>query len=976
MKGFLYGKTEYSFLSPIRIDQYIEMAKKNHFDFLTITDPNMYGVYKFYKKCIKSNIKPIIGLEYKYSYLNNDSKLILYAKNNNGYIALNKISMESNVNNETSLDILKEYKNNLIIIFPFLDSILEELLYKRQFDDLDSLISIINDLDGYIGISYTNKIHKFNIIKEIEEYINNKKIKTVNIHECNYLIPEDKIIYEALNKINQTNLELNEYDDYSFLVHGTDDDSIDNLINEINLNLFNEHVPLPSFPKRDNMTSKELLIDLCNRGLVRRKKGNQKKYIERLNYELDVISKMGFCDYFLIVWDFIRYAKQNNIFVGPGRGSAAGSLVAYTLGIVDVDPLEYNLLFERFLNPGRSKMPDIDTDFPDNERFNVIEYVKNFYGENSVCGIVTFDTFQIKSAIRDLVRITDIEQSRVEKIIEMVNSRGFDYLLDEYKERDRKIYNLLYIAKSIQNLKRHTSVHPAGIIISNLKLTDYIPLTLGTNGIYMSQFEEADLTEMGFLKMDFLGIRYLSFLSSMANELGMKRSDVINLRLDDRNIFRLLEKGDTLGIFQLESKGIRRVLIDLKPKCFSDIVAVNALYRPGPMDDIPTYIRRHEGEKIVYPHSDLEPILKDTYGIIVYQEQIMQIAQKFAGFSLSKADIMRRAISKKDSNAFLEIKNDFIKGSLNNGYNLNTANYIYDLIIKFADYGFNKSHSVVYSMVSYYLLWFKAYHRDIFIKHLLNEVRSSSLVLEDYIKYAKKNGIEISIPDINKSNLKFDIVDKKLYFPLTLIFSLGNITPEKIIEERKNGLFKSFKDFRDRCDFVSKNQIEALIYSGAFDSFNVSRKALIKENEIEAQGFYEFINQAPSSNDEFSFDILALNEKKYLGINLLYNIFTYTNEIKNRYNVVQINDLKYNNVSNILCYFSSFREIKTKKNETMYVGNINDENNNIGFVIFPSSIKNLIIPKLNNLYIIRGTLKKDNKNEDSFSIYEIIDYQK
>ncbi len=974
MKGFLYGKTEYNILaSATKLDDYISYAKKNEFDFLSITDSNMHGAYKFYKACKDNNIKPIIGLEYTFNIDLKQSKVLLYAKNNEGFKSLLKITKEVELNNTDTLDYLYQYKDNLVSVFVFNDSYLFELLYSADFDNLNLFLDKIKELNGYIGISYTNKLSRLNDNKKMEEYAREYGVKVLDIHELKYLNPDDSDVYMVLRKIDGKNEEISEFDDYSFLANPPINNELENLINDINLDLFNDEVKLPKFPNTKGADSKTYLMALCHKGLEKRGK-YQSRYVDRLKYELDVISKMGYNDYFLIVWDFIRYSKQNEILVGPGRGSGAGSLVAYTLGITDVDPLEYDLLFERFLNPERVSMPDIDTDFPDIERDRVISYVKDLYGKNHVCNISTFGRFKLKSSINDLTRVTKMDQNRISKLASMVEEYGFDKLIDEYKDRDPELVKFLILVRKLENLPRNISTHAAGIIISSDELDNIIPLSVGINGLYQSQFEASDLEAIGLLKMDFLGINNLTMLSGMMRDSNnMKRNDLLRIPLNDKKVFRLLQTGDTLGIFQLEKPGFRRFLTDLKPNCFTDLVAALALFRPGPMDNIPEFIRCKNGGTIHYIHPDLAPILRDTYGIIVYQEQIMQIARKFAGFSLGEADLLRRAVSKKNAEKLNSLRDDFINRSIKNGYSKEIAVDIYDLIYKFANYGFNKSHSVVYALLSYQMAWFKANRFPEFMANILNYSISSKETLASYINYAKGHGLKINKPDINISTNTFVKYDNALYIPLIAINSLGKVISEKILEERKNGLFKDLNDLLNRCNFLNKQTLEALIYSGALDSFNKTKRALISEIEKDIGGFKDFINMV-EIHDEYDFDTLRDNEKKYLGINLEYNIFYDVIELRKKYNAISIKNLRYNEPIQIIGAFSNIKELKTKKNnESMLAFNIYDDLNSIRGVMFHLDfVSNGFIPKANQIYLIRGTLKKDNRDEDSFQVREII----
>ncbi len=974
MRGFLYGQTEYNILqSTNRLDDYISFAKKYNHSFLSITDSNLYGVYKFYKKCVEANIKPVIGLEYSFKTEDqNISKVLLYAKNNKGYKALLKISTQVKTNKVEELDFLKNYDKDLFLVFVFNDSFLERLLYTKEYEILNEFLKTIQSFKyPFIGISYTNKLNKLDLNKEMEDYAKTQKINCIPIHQCKYLENKNAIIYEALTLIGNAGVKLEDYEDYSFEISPLEDKRINEFIREIEVDLFKEKIALPKYPYTKGVSSKEFLEALCFKGLEKRKK-NFTNYKIRLNYELSVIDKMNYNDYFLIVWDFIKYAKQNNILVGPGRGSAAGSLVAYTLGITEVDPMAYDLLFERFLNPERISMPDIDTDFPDVDRDKVIEHVQQVYGKTHVCNISAYGTFLVKSSIRDLARVRKMDTSRVEKIIEMVEQYGFEYMLEEYRDSD--LYEFLYIAKGIEGLPRHISTHAAGIILSALPLDDIIPLQEGINGLYQSQLEASDLEKIGLLKMDFLGIRNLTMIDGMMKEIpGFDMKKLRNIPLNDSKVFKLLQNADTLGIFQLESSGIRNVLTKLKPTCFEDLVAVLALYRPGPMDNIDEYIKRKHNGNFTYLHPSLEPILKSTYGIIIYQEQIMRIAQVFAGYSLGEADVLRRAVSKKDSKILKDLELDFIKKSIKKGYSEEVARSIYDLIYKFANYGFNRSHSVAYALLSYQMTYFKANHFPIFMANILNNVIGSTKTMTEYIKYAKDHGLITYKPNINISTTKFVFTKVGLFMPLNSILFIGDTVAKNVIEERQaNGLFKNFEEFKQRCSFLTSQTLQALIFSGALDIFGQTKKSMDNASSKEDEIFLKYMEDAIKDSTEFEFNYLMEMEFKYLGINLEFNLFKNIDTLSKKYKTIFIEKASMNQEARLLIVLNEFKEIFTKKQEKMIIGKLEDSSARKRFVIFPKVYETLNFElKRNQLYLALAHLENNNQKEECFVIKKI-----
>ena len=684
----LYIKTENSLLqSTIRITELVAFALKNNISVLTITDLNMFGAMEFYKTCLNNSIEPIIGLECIFS----DKKFVLYAKHFAGYKNLLKLST---IQSERMLEVddLNLYLTDLICIVPF-----------ESIDIVDNL-PLYENL--YFG--YSNE-EEYNIL--VHRYSN-----IVYMRETLYLEKGDREYLRYLHAIAEGKL-LSDYPDTSL------DNSL-LLSNEISypvdcnseivslcaLRIEFSHDLLPVYDCPDGYNSYSYLRHLCKEGLKRRFGSTVSKiYIDRLQYELEVIKKMGFCNYFLVVWDYVKYAKEHDILVGPGRGSAAGSLVSYCLFITDIDPIQYNLLFERFLNPERVTMPDIDMDFEDTRRDEVIEYCVNKYGKKRVAEIITFGTLGSKQVIRDVGRVMDLPLSQIDFLCRMIDTK---YSLQENYQKNSKIkvflegnkdlQTLYKVSIKLEGLKRHTSVHAAGVVMCNYDIDEYVPLYKHDN-MYLTGYSMGYLEELGLLKMDFLSLTTLGTISNILNEI---KKDGISISFDtipfhDKDALKIFHDVNTIGIFQFESAGMMNFLRKFKPDTFEDIFAALALYRPGPMDNIDTYInRKHGKERIDYLHPDLMPILKPTYGILVYQEQIMQVANIMAGYSLGEADVLRRAMSKKKEDILLKEKDRFIERSVVKGYDKKLATDVYELILKFASYGFNRSHSVAYAVVS------------------------------------------------------------------------------------------------------------------------------------------------------------------------------------------------------------------------------------------------------------------------------------
>src|SRR5690554_2406603 len=712
----LYIQTEYSMLnSAIPIKKLVAHAKALNMKSLAITDDNMHGVIKFYQECIKKGIKPIIGLRLK---IKENDYLLLYAETYLGYQNLLSLATVQALKEEVSLETLKKHHYDVISVIPSVESEVTKTFLSGDTVASLNLLNLYKEIyqdDLYFGLDLQTNSMKANIDNLIS-FANKANVKAVAINKTNYLKPEDMTLYKiikciglGINNYTHTEKELNSaflknvdiFKDYPELIKNTE-----RIAEKCNLEITFGKLHLPKY---DNENSNKFLSDLCKVGLNKRlvnRKVNVKKYRDRLLHELDIIQKMGFSDYFLIVYDYVKYAKQHNIIVGPGRGSAPSSLVSYSLGITDIDPIEYNLLFERFLNPERLTMPDIDVDFPDNKRDQVIKYMKDRHGLMRVAHISTFGTFGPRMALRDVARVKGFSNKKLDIIIKLVPSTGISLtkLMKTNKDiakmiaDDEEVKQLFSLAAKLEGIPRHLSTHAAGIIMADQDLIAYTPLQKGINGLYQTQYEARDLEALGLVKMDILGLRNLTIIQEVLDSIKNRTGKQLNLNdipLDDKPVYEMIARGDTDGLFQLESQGMRNVLRNLKTSSFMDIVNANALYRPGPMEMIPSFVaRKFNKEPVTYLHPDLEEILKPTYGTIVFQEQIMLIAEKFAGYSLGMADILRRAVSKKDQALIEKERERFVENAVKKGYTSKISNEIYDYIAKFANYGFNKSHSV------------------------------------------------------------------------------------------------------------------------------------------------------------------------------------------------------------------------------------------------------------------------------------------
>lgn len=980
MLGFMYGQTEYQMLeNAIHLEDYVSFGVKNGFPFLTITDSNLHGHFKFYNMCKANNIKPVIGLSVKIrSSINRENIVLLYAKNKIGYQNLLEISSQQALNSMVDDEFIIDHSEGLFLVTSAIESDLDYLIYCQEYDNAVSELKRLQSLtkDFYLGVMPSSFLYE-TIYQDVFRLASKYQLTILPVSKTSYLSKDDELVYHSLLKIGETNKVLSiddlhlktkeelmeEFSEISYVF-----ENLDNVINSISDDIISTVHPLPKFSNKLGISSKEYLAKLCEKGLDKRLLGtdlNKKEYSTRLQYELDVINKMNYDDYFLIVWDFVKFAKNNKILVGPGRGSAPGSLVAYCLGITEIDPIKYGLLFERFLNPERVSMPDIDIDFPDDKRDLVINYVKEKYGEDHVCYISAFGTFQLKSSVRDLFRVSGYDSKYIDVVIKLLERNASDDEIQKELDNHHELIELISIAKKMEGLPRHISTHAAGIILSSSPLFKTIPLRGGLNNMYQSQLEAIDLEKLGLLKIDFLGIRNLSLVSDMIKEINKNdlSFDIRSISYSDEKTFKLLASGDTLGIFQLESTGITNVLKKMKPSKFEDLVAVLALYRPGPMDNINTYIERKHGKSFSYLHPNLKSILEDTYGIIIYQEQIMKIAQVFAGYSLGEADILRRAVSKKKKDVLEAEREKFISSSIANGYDFKIANEIYDYIAKFADYGFNRSHTVAYGIFSYQMAYLKANYFDVFISKILNNVIGNDSELANYIKYSMGKGIDIYHPDVNLSSNRFVLKDGGLVMPINAIHSIGSMVAKKIVLERKQGEFKDFFDFKNRMSSdVNVRMLENLINAGFFDSFGKSHAYLMQNIN---NTFSSYITGSESINDIEEFSSMKLKEDEFsaLGFNLKYNSFKEYQKFFQIYKATNPSDLVVNKKVNVVGQIKRVKSLQTKKGDYMAFVTLDCNNQLLDLVLF-SEVYNEYVDVLNakGLVLVNGFVRSRNES--------------
>ncbi|KUP06662.1 DNA polymerase III DnaE [Bacillus coahuilensis m2-6] len=1002
----------YSLLeSTISIEKLVQKAKSDGYTHLALTDKNvMYGVIPFYQECRKVGIQPIIGVTA--DILHDDDTihpLVLLAETERGYRNLMKISSVIQTKPEGAIPFkwLKGYKEGLIAITPGEDGKIEDELTNGAVEaakkTIYSYLSIFSSHNFYLSIQWQTT----HIQSELKQLGKETSTPILCSHPVRYLTKEEAFAQECLLAIrdgkklsedDRTILPSNEYDFKSpsemVELFSTEWGCLQNTVSvakRCHIEIPLQQSLLPKYPLKEGTSPIDALSSLCKKGLKERVPYHHHTYVERLQYELSIIENMQFEDYFLIVWDFMKYAREHDIVTGPGRGSAAGSLVAYVLHITDVDPIEHHLLFERFLNPERVSMPDIDIDFPDHRRDEVIQYVKDKYGELHVAQIVTFGTYGVKAALRDVARSFGFNTKEMERLSRMVPTTPGTTLVKAYREskqlqefiKESDLHQKLYkTAVLLEGLPRHTSTHAAGVVISERPLVDIVPIQTGSNGIYLTQYSMTVLEEIGLLKMDFLGLRNLTILEQLVKTINRYSKEEFKLDQIDQNdskTFELLSKGDTSGIFQLESEGMRKVLLSLKPSGFEDIVAVNALYRPGPMENIPDYVERKHGRKpIPSIHPDIDSILNVTKGVIVYQEQIMQIASVMAGFSLGEADLLRRAVSKKKADVLQKEREHFVQGATAKGYPVKLANEVYDLIVKFANYGFNRSHAVAYSMISYQLAYIKAHYPCYFLAALLTSVIGNEDKVAAYIHEARKKNIDLFSPSINRSYYAFYANQKGITYSLGAIRGVGMKAYQEILRARKEKPFEDLMDFCLRVDskVVNRKTIESLIYAGALDEFKKDRAVLLasldaaldhsdllkpkgsdfalfdEEDMLLLRPKYVEIEPMPT-------DIKLQYEREVLGIYLSDHPLRQFEGLQRRIGALPLSDTPIGKKEHDhIVYLSEVKPIRTKKGDVMAFVKLTDQTGEVDGVVFPEQYrKSAGLLKNGAILLIKGYME-------------------
>ena len=881
----LHVHTEYSLLDGSnKIKEYVDRVRELGMDSAAITDHGvMYGVIDFYRAARAAGINPILGCEvyvapgsrFDREAGSGDDRyyhLVLLAENNQGYSNLMKIVSKGFVEGfyykpRVDLSLLEKYHEGIIALSACLAGEVAKFLTRGMYEDAKKAALRYQDIFGkgnfFLELQDHGIPEQQNVNQQLLKMHRETGIELVATNDVHYTLAEDAQPHDVLLCL-QTGKKLADedrmrYEGGQYYVKSPEE--MERLFPYAPEALENTHkiaqrchveiefgvTKLPKFDVPEGYTSWEYLNELCFKGLEERYQPVTEELKERLNYELSTIRNMGYVDYFLIVWDFIKYARDHDIMVGPGRGSAAGSLVAYTLGITQLDPIRYDLLFERFLNPERVSMPDIDVDFCFERRQEVIDYVRRKYGDDCVVQIVTFGTLAARGVIRDVGRVMDLPYAQVDTIAKMIPQElniTIDKALQmnpEFKkayEEQKEIHDLIDTAKRLEGLPRHTSMHAAGVVISQKDVSEYVPLSRASDGSIVTQFTMTTLEELGLLKMDFLGLRTLTVIQNAVHlieqDAGVKL-DMQHIDYNDKKVLDSLGTGRSDGVFQLESAGMKNFMKELKPQSLEDVIAGISLYRPGPMDFIPQYIRgKNRPDTIKYDCPQLEPILKPTYGCIVYQEQVMQIVRNLAGYTLGRSDLVRRAMSKKKAAVMEKERQNFVYGNeeegvpgcIANGISEQTANKIYDDMIDFAKYAFNKSHAAAYAVVSYQTAFLKYYYPVEFMAALMTSVIEMPTKVAEYIQVCRQMNIKILPPDVNRGAYGFSVDNGAIRYGLSAIKSVGRPVINALVEEREaNGEYRSLKDFIERLTgTVNKRAIENFIKAGALDCLEGNRR--------------------------------------------------------------------------------------------------------------------------------------------------------
>ncbi len=1047
----LHLHTQYSLLDgAIRIDALIDRAKKYNMGAIAITDHGtMFGAVEFYEKAVKAGIKPIIGCECYVAPRSLSDKspldnkglchLVLLAKNQTGYKNLCKLATIAQLKGfyykpRIDKQVLKEYSEGLIGSSACLHGEIPRLIANGNMDKaLDAArfyVEVFGEDNFFLEVQHNNIPKQDKVNEKILEISEKLSIPIIATNDCHYLDKEDVRAHDVLLCI-QTGKTVNDEKRFKFATDqlyfkskkemhdtlGSFPGALENTVKiaqrcEIEFDFKTYH--FPKFDPESRLDSEEIFEQKVREGFVARLakiRENQpdideELYKKRLDYEIDIIKKMGFTGYFLIVADFIEYAKENKIPVGPGRGSAAGSMVAYSMGITELDPIAHGLIFERFLNPARISMPDIDVDFCINGRERVFKYVAERYGGGDyVAQIITFGKLKTRAVIRDVGRALDIPLNEVDAIAKMVPD-VLNISLDEALKQEPKlaelaetkedIGELIRICKVLEGLPRHASTHAAGVVIGDKPLSEYLPLYRGKKGEVVTQFDMKKVEQIGLVKFDFLGLRNLTVIENtlkLIAQSGKTPPDLTNLDFNDPETYRLLSVGDTTGVFQLESPGMKELLMRLKPACFDDITALVALYRPGPLDSgmVDDFVeRKHGRQKVKYIIPELEPILKETYGVILYQEQVMKIAGALASYSMAEADGLRKAMGKKIKEVMAQHRERFMQGAIKNGIAKDKAESIFDLMEKFGGYGFNKSHSAAYALIAFQTAYLKAHYPVEFMASLLTSEMGSIDSVVKYISECRSHNIKVLPPDINKSGKIFTVDGNAIRFGLVAVKNVGENAIDAIIHAReKDGPFSSIYDFCERVDLkkVNKRVVESLIICGAFDSTGAHRAQLLagfedvmdygqtirKEKESPQMSLFDIMEEETSVNIPALPEIEKWNEKHLLAMEKETLGFYITSHPLSRYHkiikeftnadAISLKEKDEGEIVRTGGLITNIKTIVTKKGDNMAFLTIEDLMGSVEITVFSRLYENTKEILLKDApVLIMGKIQKNEKS--------------
>lgn len=1058
----LHLHTEYSLLDgACRIDRMFDKLKELGQNAVAITDHGvMFGCVDFYKTAKKKGIKPIIGCEVyvanrsrkdKVHKIDTNHHLILLVKNRTGYqnlIKLVTIASAEGFYNKPRIDheLLTKYHEGLVCLSACLAGEIPQALLNGDTDKAEEIALFYKRLFGddfYIEIQDHGIEEERTVLPQLIRLAKRLNIELVATNDCHYIDKSDSKMQYALICV-QTNKHLSdpdtlEFETDEFYIKSTEEmydlfsyipKACENTVaiaEKCNFDYEFGKTKLPIFINPDGTSNYDFFVKLCREGLKKRYSEITKEINDRLEYEISVISKMGFVDYYLIVWDFINYARSHDIPVGPGRGSGAASICAYCIGITNIDPMKYNLIFERFLNPERVSMPDFDIDFCYEKRGLVIDYVTEKYGADHVAQIITFGTLAARNAIRDIGRVMEIPYATVDKVAKLVptgpkitiqKSLSESAELKKLYDTDGTIKELLDMAMKVEGMPRNASTHAAGVVITDKPIVEYVPLQ-SNEGQMVTQFPMTTIEELGLLKMDFLGLRTLTVIDNAEKMIQKTNPDfhADSIPLDDEKTFAMLSAGDTVGVFQFESQGMRNVLVNLRPIGIEDLIAVISLYRPGPMDSIPTFIaNRHNPSQITYKHPLLKPILEVTNGCIVYQEQVMQICRELAGFSFGRADLVRRAMAKKKADVMANERQHFIDGCAQRGVSESIANDIFDEMSGFASYAFNKPHAAAYAYVAYQTAYLKAHYPTEFMAAMLTSIFDNTDKIIEYTNECRRLNIKILPPDINKGYSSFIVEDGNIRYGMAAIKNVGKTFVDGITEERdRNGEFTSLFDFcrriKDKSGF-NRRAMESLVKVGAFDSFGINRRRLFinldyllnnvnneSKSMVDGQidmfdigidpGFIpknsKFIfkdDEHFPKAEEYEMSQILSFEKTLAGLYLSGHPLEKNIEFVKNISTCNIssltgegNEIYDNTRQTIVAIISSYRHFTTKKKELMGFYTIEDLTGSMEMIVFPKLFSEKLDLDLtdNHPIIVSGKIdiKEDKVTVIADEIYEI-----